>query len=75
MVERRQANDKPSEDELETRKSERLAKMSDEEKAIIEKFGFPDVAIMVKNEARDLPAGAIITQPYFSDLPVTVTLK
>jgi hypothetical protein len=49
--------------------------MSDEEKAIIEKFGFPDVAIMVKNEARDLPAGAIITQPYFSDLPVTVTLK
>jgi len=75
IAERRKAKGQPTEEELGTRRSERLAKMSDEEKAIIEKFGFPDVAIMVKNEARDLPAGAIITQPYFSDLPVTVTLK
>ncbi len=49
--------------------------MSDEEKAIFEKYGFPDVALMEKNEARDLPAGAIITQPYFTDLPIIVTLK
>jgi hypothetical protein len=75
MVERRQANDKPSEEELETRKSERLAKMSDEEKAIIEKYGIPDEALKDKYKTRDLPAGAIITQPYFSDFPIEVTLK
>jgi ABC-type amino acid transport substrate-binding protein len=75
MVERQQANGKPSEEKRETRESELLAKMSDEEKAIIEKRGFLDIAIMDKYDARDLPAGTIITQPYFSDLPVTVTLK
>ena len=75
MVERQQANGKPSEEKLETRESELLAKMSDEEKAIIEKRGFLDIAIMDKYDARDLPAGTIITQPYFSDFPVTVTLK
>jgi hypothetical protein len=49
--------------------------MSDEEKAIIEKREFLDIAIMDKYDARDLPAGTIITQPYFSDFPATVTLK
>ena len=74
-VERRQANGKPSEEELETRKSERLANMSDEEKAIIEKYGIPDAVLKDKFETRDLPAGAIITQPYFSNFAVAVTLK
>ena len=49
--------------------------MSDEEKAILEKYGYPDVTMIGKYDTRDLPAGAIITQPYFSDFPVTVTLK
>ena len=74
-VERRHAKDQPSEEEREARQRERLESMSDEEKAIIEKYGIPDAALKDKFETRDLPAGAIITQPYFSDFPVTVTLK
>jgi hypothetical protein len=31
--------------------------------------------MIVKYDTRDIPAGAIITQPYFSDFTVTVTLK
>ena len=74
-VERRHAKGQPSEEEREARQRERLESMSDEEKAIIEKYGIPDAALKVKFETRDLPAGAIITQPYFSDFAVTVTLK
>ena len=74
-VERRHAKGKPSEEEREARQRERLESMSDEEKAIIEKYGFPDVAMIGKYDTRDLPAGAIITQPYFSDFPIEVTLK
>ena len=65
----------PSKEELEELWSKRLAAMSDEEKAIFERFGFPDEALRKKFEARDLPSGAIITQPYFSDFTVAVTLK
>ena len=74
-VERRHANGQTSEEEREAHRRERLESMSDEEKAIIEKYGIPDAALKDKFETRDLPAGAIITQPYFSDFPVTVTLK
>ena len=74
-VERRHAKGQPSEEEREALRRERLESMSDEEKAIIEKYGLPDIATMDKYDARDLPAGAILTQPYFSDFPVTVTLK
>jgi len=69
------ANGQPGEKEVEAHRRERQAKMSDEEKAIIEKYRFPGVAMIGKYDTRDLPAGAIITQPYFSDFPVTVTLK
>ena len=75
VAELKHANGQPSEEEREARQRERLAKMSDEEKAIIEKYSFPDVAMIGKYDTRDLPAGAIITQPYFSDFAVTVTLK
>jgi ABC-type amino acid transport substrate-binding protein len=75
IAEHRHAKGQPSEEEREANQRERLAKMSDEEKAIMEKYGFPDVAMIGKYDTRDLPAGAIITQPYFSDFPVTVTLK
>ena len=75
VTERRHAKGKPSEEEREAHRRERLESMSDEEKAIIEKYGIPDEALKDKYNTRDLPAGAIITQPYFSDFPVTVTLK
>ena len=74
-VERLYAKGQPSEEEREARQRKRLESMSDEEKAIIEKYGIPDAALKDKYETRDLPAGAIITQPYFSDFPATVTLK
>ena len=69
------SNGQPGEKEVEDYRRELLESMSDEEKAIIEKHGIPDEALIDIFEARDLPAGAIITQPYFSDFPVTVTLK
>ncbi|MER1994059.1 MAG: transporter substrate-binding domain-containing protein, partial [Eubacteriales bacterium] len=75
VAELKHANGRSSKEEREARQRERLAKMSDEEKAIIEKYNFPDVTMIGKYDTRDLPAGAIITQPYFSDFPVTVTLK
>lgn len=75
VLEHRQVNGQPSKEGLEAHRQESLESMSDEVKAILEKYGFPDVSLLVKNEARDLPAGAIITQPYFSDFTVDVTLK
>jgi ABC-type amino acid transport substrate-binding protein len=75
VAELKHANGRSSKEEREALRNERLAKMSDEEKAILEKYRFPDVAMIGKYDTRDLPAGAIITQPYFSDFPVTVTLK
>ena len=75
IAEHRHAHGHPNEEEREVYQRERLAKMSDEEKAIMEKYGFPDVAMIGKYDTRDLPAGAIITQPYFSDFPIEVTLK
>ena len=75
VAELKHANGRSSKEEREALRNERLAKMSDEEKAIIEKYNFPDVTMIGKYDTRDFPAGAIITQPYFSDFPVTVTLK
>ncbi len=75
MVAGRQGNGKPSDEVLEARRNERLAKMSDEEKAILDQFGSPDDVFKALNRNRDLPAGTIITQPYFSDFTILVTLK
>ena len=63
------------EEGIEAQWNKLLAMMSDEEKAIFDQQIFPDNALRVQYEARDLPAGAIITQPYFSDFAVSVTLK
>ena len=54
---------------------EKMKAKHQEEKAIFDQQIFPDNALRVQYEARDLPAGAIITQPYFSDFAVSVTLK
>ena len=74
-AERRQGHSKPSQEEREARDRERLESMSDEERAALQEFGLPDKALITKNEARDLPDNAITTQPYFTDLPIIVTLK
>lgn len=49
--------------------------ITDEEKAILDKMESPDHETVDKLDARDMPAGTIVTQPYFSDFPVLVTLK
>ena len=74
-AERRQGHSKPSQEEREAHRRERLESMSDEERAALEEYGVPDEALIAKNEARDLPDNAITTQPYFTDLPIIVTLK
>ena len=49
--------------------------MTDEEKAILDEAASVGREAIRKMDGRDIPAGTIITQPYFSDFPVTVTLK
>ena len=49
--------------------------LTDEEKALIEGLAPPEHEKVLLLEARDMPAGTIITQPYFTDYPVQVTLK
>ena len=49
--------------------------MTDEEKALTSENKTPDQETIEKIIARDMPAGTIITQPYFSDIPVLVIMK
>ncbi len=64
-----------SEEEREARMAERREKLTDEEKAILDANKRPDEETKAKLQSRDMPAGTIITQPYFSDFPVMVSLK
>ena len=67
--------DNPSKEELEALRAEYRAKMTDEEKAILDEAASVGREAIRKMDGRDIPAGTIITQPYFSDFPVMVTLK
>ena len=49
--------------------------LTDEEKAFLETMERPDDETIRKIENRDLPEETIITQPYFSDIPILVGLK
>ena len=75
MVQRRQNSQGLSEEEREARRAERREKLTDEEKAILDGNNRPDEETQAKMNARDMPAGTIITQPYFSDFPVIVSRK
>jgi len=50
-------------------------KLSEEEQAIFDEIKNPDPETMVKWTSRDMPEGTIVTQPYFTDYGVVVTLK
>lgn len=67
--------DNPSKEELEALRAEYSAKMTDEEKAILDEAASVDREAIRKMDGRDIPAGTIITQPYFSDFPIMVVLK
>ena len=75
MVEERVANRGLSDEERAAKRAERLEAMTEEEKAIFGAAGEPTDDLFAKLKDRDLPAGTIITRPYFSDFPVLVTLK
>jgi hypothetical protein len=49
--------------------------MTDEDKALLEENEREGKETKVKLDARDMPAGTIITQPYFTDFQVQVILK
>ena len=75
LAERRITNAGLSEEEREARRAERREKLTDEEKAILDGNNRPDEETKAKMAARDMPAGTIITQPYFTDFPVIVSRK
>ena len=75
MVNERVANQGLSDEEREAKKAERREAMTDEERAILDKATTPSEETRTKIDVRDMPAGTIITQPYFSDFPVLVVMK
>ena len=75
LAERRVTDAGLSEEEREARRAERREKLTDEEKAILDGNERPDEETKAKLDTRDMPAGTIITQPYFTDFPVIVSQK
>ena len=55
--------------------NEEITSATDEEKAILREGKNSDEETKAKLDTRDMPAGTIITQPYFSDIPLLVVLK
>ena len=74
MVKVNKTLDSLSKEEREAGWEKILESLGDEEKATLE-AGMIDKENMLKYENRDMPAGTIITQPYFSDFPVLLILK
>ena len=64
-----------SNEDREALRAERRETMTSEEKAILDEGKTPDQETIAKLRVRDMPAGTIITQPYFTDFQVQVTLK
>ena len=74
-AERHSANGDLSEEEQEARKAESRESMAEEDQAFFD--ANKSIAGDTKEifDTRDLPAGTIITQPYFSDFPSRIELK
>ncbi len=49
--------------------------LKDEEEALRNELMSNDPEKIARMDVRDIPAGTITTQPYFSDFPVGVALK
>ena len=75
LAERRHANGQPSGEEREAHRRERLESMSEEDQALFDENTSAAGDAKEKFNARDLPAGTIITQPYFSDIQTWIVLK
>ena len=66
---------KYSQEELEAQEVKDRETLTDEEQTVINEMKIPDQKARERYDARDMPAGTIITQPYFSDFAVRVVLK
>jgi ABC-type amino acid transport substrate-binding protein len=75
LAERNRDKASLSQEELDARNAKLQETMTDEEKALTSENKTPDQETIEKIIARDMPAGTIITQPYFSDIPVLVIMK
>ena len=75
MAELRRDNANPSQEERDAKMAKLQETMTDEEKALTDETNTPDQETIDKLITRDMPAGTIITQPYFSDIPVLVIMK
>ena len=75
LAERNRDKASPSQEELDARNAKLQETMTDEEKALTSENKAPDQETIDKLITRDMPAGTIITQPYFSDIPVLVIMK
>ena len=75
LAERNRDKASLSQEELGAKMAKLQETMTDEEKALTSENKTPDQETIEKIIARDMPAGTIITQPYFSDIPVLVIMK
>ena len=66
---------KDKEDALAARAARMQEILADEEEDLRNELTNFNQDNIIKNKARDIPAGTIITQPYFTDFPVCVGLK
>ena len=72
---KKDAKGKLSEEELAALNAERQEILKDERETLRNELLNPDSETISKMLVREIPAGTIITQPYFSDFPVSVGLK
>jgi hypothetical protein len=71
----RQSRPKPGDGKMEEKMDEQRVPLPDEEKAYEEIKNRPSFEEIEKADTRDMPAGTIITQPYFSDIQTWIVLK
>ena len=71
----RQSRPEPGDEKMKEQRDEQQVPLTDEEKAFREENNSPTREELDRLDARDMPAGTIITQPYFSDIQTWIVLK
>ena len=75
LTERRLSRQEVTEEELKAQRAKRRESMTEEDKALLDENINTVSAAKDSFDVRDLPAGTIITQPYFSDIQTWIVLK
>ncbi len=71
----RQSRPEPGDEKMKEQRDEQQVPLTDEEKAFREENNSPTREELDRLDARDMPAGTIITQPYFSDIQTWIVMK